>query len=96
MRGSLRRQDDEAFQAFSTSMYKLHYLRTATSTHFVLVTSPTTASYRNVLKQIQTGPFTELVVRNPMIELDSAKSARGIDNEAFRSAVTKMVAGLAY
>jgi len=29
-----------------------------------------------------------------MVELDSAVSGQGIDNEAFRSAITKMVGGM--
>ena len=88
------RSADDSFHSFSTSAYKLHYLRTPTSTHFVLVTSPTPASCRHILRQVYTGPFTEHVVRNPMIELDSAISGQGIDNDAFRSAVTKMLGGM--
>lgn len=88
------RRDEDSFHSFSTSAYKLHYLHTPTSNHFVLVTSPMTESLRFVLRQIYTGAFMEFVVRNPMIEMDSSVSGRGIDNDAFRAAVEAIVVGL--
>ncbi|CEQ41948.1 SPOSA6832_03699, partial [Sporobolomyces salmonicolor] len=84
--------EDESFHSFSTSAYKLHYLRTSTSFHFVLVTSPTSTSLRPLLRQVYTGPFTEFIVRNPLAELDTASGRRGIDNAAFRQAVEKLIA----
>ncbi|GAA5939195.1 hypothetical protein JCM1841_003173 [Sporobolomyces salmonicolor] len=88
----LSSREDESFHSFSTSAYKLHYLRTSTSFHFVLVTSPTSTSLRPLLRQVYTGPFTEFIVRNPLAELDTASGRRGIDNAAFRQAVEKLIA----
>lgn len=51
-------------------------------------------SLQFVLRQIYSGAFTEFVVRNPMIELDSHVSGRGIDNDAFRMAVEKLLLSL--
>lgn len=85
--------DDDSFHSFSTSAYKLHYLHTATSYHFVLVTAPMAESLRFVLRQIHTGAFTEWVVRNPMVDMDS-RNGRGIDNPAFRLAVEKFIASI--
>lgn len=82
--------DDDSFQSFSTSIYKLHYLHTATSYHFVLLTSPMAESLRFLLRQIHTGPFTDWVIRNPLVDLDS-NNGKGIDNEQFRKSVEKLV-----
>lgn len=84
-------RDGDSFHSYSTSAYKLHYLHTSTSTHFVLLTSPMPESLRFVLKQIHTGAYTDFVIRNPMIELDSAISGKGIDNDGFRTAVEKIL-----
>lgn len=43
------------------------------------------------MRQIYMGPFLDWVVRNPLVELDSNLGA-GIDNEAFRAAIEKIVA----
>lgn len=82
------------FQSFSTSAYKLHYMRTSTSLHFVLVTSPMAESLRFVLQRLYNGPFLDHVVRNPLVDTDSHRSGKGIDSDAFRSAVDKMLRNL--
>ncbi|KAL8280751.1 hypothetical protein RQP46_006755 [Phenoliferia psychrophenolica] len=87
-------REDDSFHSFSTSAYKLHYLYTATAYHFVLVTSPMPESLRYLLRQIYTGPFADHVVRNPMVQMDSASSGKGIDNDAFRVAVEKSLAAV--
>lgn len=87
-------REDDSFHSFSTSAYKLHYLYTATSYHFVLVTSPMSESLRFILRQIYTGPFSEHVVQNPMVGMNSAVSGKGIDNDAFRLAVEKLLAAI--
>jgi len=85
---------DDSFHSFSTSAYKLHYMCTPTATHFVLVTSPMSESLRFVLRQIYTGAYTDFVVRNPLIDVDSKQSGKGIDNDAFRAAVEKTLKAL--
>ncbi|GAA5824596.1 hypothetical protein JCM11251_000489 [Rhodosporidiobolus azoricus] len=92
MVNKLSSRGDESFHSFSTSHYKLHYLHTPTSFHFVLVTSPMNASLRPLLRQIYTGPFAEHVVRNPLASLDTQKGGKGVDNQAFRNAVEKVLA----
>lgn len=81
----------DTFNSFSTTTYKLHYLQTATSTHFVLLTSPTTDSYQNLLREIHTGPFLEHVIRNNEIKLEGEGGGGGIDNVKFREGVDALV-----
>ncbi|GAA6058205.1 hypothetical protein JCM3770_005012 [Rhodotorula araucariae] len=90
----LSSRDDESFHSVSTTAYKLHYLRTPTAFHFVLLTSPNHPPLRPLLGQIYTGPFNEFVVRNPLASLDSQHSGRGIDNKQFRRAVENMLAAV--
>ncbi|GAA5968440.1 hypothetical protein JCM8115_006389 [Rhodotorula mucilaginosa] len=92
MVSKLSTRPDESFQALTTSAYKLHYLATPSSYHFVLLTSPQAGSCRPLLRQIYTGPFNEYIVRNPLASLDSQKSGKGIDNPSFRRAVEKLLA----
>lgn len=47
-------------------------------------------SLRFLLRQIYAGPFTEYVIRNPLIERELG---RGIDNDQFRDGVNKLVNG---
>ncbi|KPV77756.1 uncharacterized protein RHOBADRAFT_11749, partial [Rhodotorula graminis WP1] len=94
MVSKLSPRDDESFHSVSTSAYKLHYLRTPTAFHFVLVTSPSHPSLRPLLHQIYAGPFNEFVVRNPLASLDTQTGARGVDNRQFRRAVDKMLAAV--
>ncbi|GJN91244.1 hypothetical protein Rhopal_004262-T1 [Rhodotorula paludigena] len=94
MVAKLSSRGDESFHSVSTSAYKLHYLHTPTSFHFVLVTSPTPTSHRALLRQVYTGPFNEYVVRNPLASLDTQQGARGIDNAPFRRAVDKLLASI--
>ncbi|GAA5907967.1 hypothetical protein JCM6882_001540 [Rhodosporidiobolus microsporus] len=94
MVNKLSSRGDESFHSFSTSHYKLHYLHTPTSFHFVLVTSPMNASLRPLLRQLYTGPFADHVVRNPLASLDTQKGGKGVDNPAFRSAVEKLLAAV--
>ncbi|GAA6009192.1 hypothetical protein JCM10207_004301 [Rhodosporidiobolus poonsookiae] len=91
MVSKLSSRGDESFHSFSTSNYKLHYLHTPTSYHFILITSPMPASHRPLLRQLYTGPFAEHVVRNPLASLDTQKGGKGIDNPNFRAAVEKLL-----
>jgi hypothetical protein len=51
-------------------------------------------SLRFLLKQIYSGPFTDHIVRNPLVELDSRESGKGYDNDAFRAACDRLVKGI--
>lgn len=51
---------------------------------FVLFSDANVDSLRFVLRQIYQGAFVEFVLRNPMIEVDSRVSGKGIDSQAFR------------
>lgn len=83
----------DSFHSFSTSAYKLHYLHTPTNYHFVVLSSPTQDSLRPLLRQIYMGPFSEWVIRNPMVELDS-NNGSGVDNEAFRTSIDRLVSNI--
>ncbi|GAA97052.1 uncharacterized protein L969DRAFT_611493 [Mixia osmundae IAM 14324] len=84
---------EEAFLSYSTSTYKLHFFETVTGYKFLLLSDLSApGSLRHVLKQIYQGAFIEFVVRNPLIQMDSHQSGRGIDNVAFRRAVGQFIA----
>jgi hypothetical protein len=51
-------------------------------------------SLRFLLRQIYQTAYQDHVVRNPFMRLDSAASKRGIDCDAFRSAVERIVTGV--
>jgi hypothetical protein len=88
------RTREDTFMSFRTSAYKLHYFETPTGFRFILLSDPTADSLRFVLRQIYQGAFLEYVVRNPLIGTDSAKTGRGIDNDALRSAIDAYVRSL--
>ncbi|KAL7010360.1 Trafficking protein particle complex subunit BET5 [Cystobasidiomycetes sp. EMM_F5] len=94
MAKKLSGKDDEAFLAYKTSTYKLHLFETPSGFKFVLFSDPNVDSLRNVLRSIYQSAFIEFVVRNPMVEMDSAISGKGIDNHAFRTAVHNFISGL--
>ncbi|KAM0789403.1 hypothetical protein ACM66B_000230 [Microbotryomycetes sp. NB124-2] len=87
------RDEDSDFRSYTTSTYKLHYLHTPTSYHFVLLTSPTSESMRPLLRQIYVGPFLDHVIRNPLVDLDSLDGV-GIANAAFRNSVDKILSAV--
>lgn len=76
---------DEAFIAYKTSAYKIHLFETPSGFKFVLFSDPNVDSLRFILRQIYQGAFMDFVVRNPMVELDSRISGKGIDSQAFRT-----------
>lgn len=51
--------DDDAFVAFRTAQYKLHYYETASSLRLVMLTDTATLSMRNVLHQIYINLWVE-------------------------------------
>jgi len=87
-------KEDEAFISYKTSTYKIHLFETPSGMKFVLFSDPLVESLRFVLKSIYQTAFIEFVVRNPMIVMDSRVSGKGIDNQAFRTAVHNFVSGL--
>jgi len=83
---------DEVFVSFSTSVYKLHFLETISGIRFVLLSDPSAPSLRPALRQLYAGPFIDHVIRNPFItSIDSSRTGRGIDNDAFRAAVESFI-----
>lgn len=58
----------------------------------MLLSDPNAVSLRPLLSQLHQGPFLRHVIRNPFLTpLDSQKSERGIDNDAFRKSVEDML-----
>lgn len=51
--------DDDAFIAYRTAGYKLHYYETPTNLRFALLTEPGALSMRNVLHQIYINLWVE-------------------------------------
>ncbi|KAI0400868.1 snare-like protein [Xylaria palmicola] len=85
--------DDDAFIAFRTADYKLHYYETPTSLRFALLTEPGALSMRNVLHQIYINLWVEYVVKNPLSPVEH-KGGEGVRNEMFELGLDKFIRGL--
>ncbi|KAI1769156.1 snare-like protein [Hypoxylon sp. FL1150] len=85
--------DDDAFIAYRTSQYKLHYYETPTSLRFALLTEPGALSMRNVLHQIYINLWVEYVVKNPLSPVEH-KGGEGVRNEMFEMGLDKFIRGL--
>ncbi|KAI1366997.1 snare-like protein [Xylaria arbuscula] len=85
--------DDDAFIAFRTGQYKLHYYETPTNLRFALLTEPGALSMRNVLHQIYINLWVEYVVKNPLSPVEH-KGGEGVRNEMFELGLDKFIRGL--
>lgn len=85
---------DEPVHYYTTSTYSLHLFTTPTNITFVLLSSPMTESLQPVLKNIWKTAWTDFVIRNPLVSIDSAQSGRGVDNEMFRRSVDNTMRAL--
>ncbi|KAI1168531.1 snare-like protein [Nemania serpens] len=85
--------DDDAFIAFRTAHYKLHYYETPTNLRFALLTEPGALSMRNVLHQIYINLWVEYVVKNPLSPVEH-KGGEGVRNEMFELGLDKFIRGL--
>ncbi|KAI1374698.1 Sybindin-like family-domain-containing protein [Hypoxylon crocopeplum] len=72
--------EDDAFIAYRTSQYKLHYYETPTNLRFALLTEPGALAMRNVLHQIYINLWVEYVVKNPLSPVEH-KGGVGVRNE---------------
>ncbi|KAI4865289.1 snare-like protein [Hypoxylon rubiginosum] len=85
--------DDDAFIAYRTAGYKLHYYETPTNLRFALLTEPGALSMRNVLHQIYINLWVEYVVKNPLSPVEH-RGGDGVRNEMFEMGLDKFVRGL--
>ncbi|KAI1772522.1 snare-like protein [Hypoxylon cercidicola] len=85
--------DDDAFIAYRTAQYKLHYYETPTNLRFALLTEPGALSMRNVLHQIYINLWVEYVVKNPLSPVEH-KGGDGVRNEMFEMGLDKFIRGL--
>ncbi|KAI1384686.1 snare-like protein [Hypoxylon trugodes] len=85
--------EDDAFIAYRTAHYKLHYYETPTNLRFALLTEPGALSMRNVLHQIYINLWVEYVVKNPLSPVEH-KGGEGVRNEMFEMGLDKFVRGL--
>ncbi|KAI2626725.1 snare-like protein [Hypoxylon sp. NC1633] len=85
--------DDDAFIAYRTAHYKLHYYETPTNLRFAMLTEPGALSMRNVLHQIYINLWVEYVVKNPLSPVEH-KGGDGVRNEMFEMGLDKFVRGL--
>ncbi|KAI0879195.1 snare-like protein [Hypoxylon argillaceum] len=85
--------DDDAFIAFRTAQYKMHYYETPTNLRFALLTEPGALSMRNVLHQIYINLWVEYVVKNPLSPVEH-KGGEGVRNEMFELGLDKFIRGL--
>lgn len=75
----------ESFLVYRTNAYKLHYLETATSVKFVLMTDHSTPNLRKEMEEIYR-VYVNYVSKNAMISFDSA-----INNDLFRSQLQRYI-----
>ncbi|CAJ2506337.1 Uu.00g004670.m01.CDS01 [Anthostomella pinea] len=85
--------EDDAFIAYRTQHYKLHYYETPTNLRFALLTEPAALSMRNVLHQIYINLWVEYVVKNPLAPVEH-KGGEGVRNEMFEMGLDKFIRGL--
>ncbi|KAI0180818.1 snare-like protein [Hypoxylon sp. FL1284] len=85
--------EDDAFIAYRTSAYKLHYYETPSSLRFAMLTEPGALSMRNVLHQIYINLWVEYVVKNPLSPVEH-KGGEGVRNEMFEMGLDRFVRGL--
>ncbi|KAK3295572.1 Longin-like domain-containing protein [Chaetomium fimeti] len=85
--------EDDAFVAFRTAHYKLHYYETASSLRLVMLTDTATPSMRNVLHQVYINLWLEYVVKNPLSPVEH-KGGAGVKNELFELALDQFIRGL--
>ncbi|KAK3302476.1 Longin-like domain-containing protein [Chaetomium strumarium] len=85
--------DDDAFVAYRTANYKLHYYETASNLRLVMLTDTATLSMRNVLHQIYINLWVEYVVKNPLSPVEH-KGGAGVRNELFELGLDQFIRGL--
>jgi len=85
--------DDDAFVAFRTAHYKLHYYETASNLRLVMLTDTATPSMRNVLHQVYINLWVEYVVKNPLSPVEHKRGV-GVKNELFEVALDQFIRGL--
>ncbi|KAI6373287.1 hypothetical protein MCOR25_003493 [Pyricularia grisea] len=85
--------DDDAFIAYRTAQYKLHFYETPTNLRFVLLTDTASMSMRNVLHQIYINLWVEYVVKNPLAPVEH-KGGEGVKNELFELGLDQFIRGL--
>ncbi|KAL5614783.1 hypothetical protein BROUX41_004872 [Berkeleyomyces rouxiae] len=82
--------DDDAFVAFRTGQYKLHYYETPANLRFVMLTDTMTPSMRNVLHQIYINLWVEYIVKNPLAPVEH-KGGAGVKNELFEMGLDQFI-----
>ncbi|KAL8371400.1 hypothetical protein RB595_001282 [Gaeumannomyces hyphopodioides] len=85
--------DDDAFVAYRTAQYKLHFYETPTNLRFVLLTDTASMSMRNVLHQIYINLWVEYVVKNPLSPAEH-RGGEGVKNELFELGLDQFIRGL--
>ncbi|TIB73251.1 snare-like protein [Wallemia mellicola] len=90
LRGLVRKiagNDDEHFQTFKTSQYKLHIHETASNLKFILITDRDSPNLTKYLELIYAGPYNSAVVRNPLVNMTDER----VTNENLRKGVEYIV-----
>lgn len=74
--------DEDAFEVYTTSKYRLHYFEPPSNLKFVLITDPKVDNLVNVLKQIYVSLYVEYVVKNPLSPIEHTQG-EGVNNQLF-------------
>ncbi|KAH9827363.1 transport protein particle subunit bet5 [Teratosphaeria destructans] len=88
------RRASDAFLAYRTAEYKLHYFETPTQLKFVLLTDPRVGNMRTVLHQIWATLYVEYVVKSGLTPVGArglAEGGKGVANELFDGGVEKFI-----
>mmetsp|Transcript_37830 Transcript_37830/g.86225 ORF Transcript_37830/g.86225 Transcript_37830/m.86225 type:complete len:147 (+) Transcript_37830:3-443(+) len=89
--GSEGKPPTEGLHSYSTSTYKMHYLKTLTGLRFVLITDPAVPSLRECLRQMYSHIYVEYVTKNALQPL-----AGTISCAYFTQSLNKYIRGLPY
>ncbi|KAK4214553.1 Sybindin-like family protein [Rhypophila decipiens] len=85
--------EDDAFIAYRTAQYKLHFYETASNLRLVMLTDTSAPSMRNVLHQIYINLWVEFVVKNPLSPAEH-KGGDGVRNELFEYGLDQFIRGI--
>lgn len=85
--------NNDAFQTYSTSAYKLHYYETPSNLKFVLITSTNMNSLVPVLSEIYANTYLDYVAKNPLSPIEH-KNGEGVNTYMFDMSIDLLIKGL--
>lgn len=87
--------DEDSFEVYTTSKYRLHYFEPASNIKFVLITDPKVDNLVNVLRQIYVSLYVEYVVKNPLSPIEHT-NGEGVNNQLFAMGLEAFMTSLPF